>query len=108
MIIENDGFNTNMPKVKSHILNGIKYEIDVDEPYLGLIDNRLVKRITLPNGLATGNGKKAKSDLMTLLHECFHAEDWNLTEKRVEQMATDIGTLLWRLGYRRSKQKVNK
>jgi len=94
-----------MTKVRTHILNNEKYEIDVEVPYVGLIDNRNVKRITMPNGLAYGRGKKAKADLIILLHECIHAEDWDISEKRVDQIATDIGTLLWRLGYRRTQRK---
>lgn len=96
-----------MSKVRSHIINNTKYEIDVDDPYLGLIDNGFVKRITLPNGLAFGKGAKAKTDLITLLHECIHAEIGinSKVEKQVDRMATDIGTLLWKLGYRRTRRK---
>ncbi len=93
-----------MSKVKVHIFAGKKYEIDVDDPYVGATDYMFVKRITMPNGLAYGDSKRAKEDLVTLLHECLHAEDWELSEKRVDQISTDIGTLLWRLGYRRTKK----
>lgn len=98
--------------VKTHKFNNVLYHIVVDEPYVGWCDRprkpdaKEYPSIRIPNGLSYGNRKKAKDDLITLLHECNHAENWDLSEKRVDQIAIDIGTLLWRLGYRRVKRKV--
>lgn len=94
-------------KVRSHRFRGVKYQLDVDEPYVGLCDNPESPNpfIRIPNGLGYGNGKKAREDLLTLLHECCHAENWKLSEDEVDNIAYDIGTLLWRLGYRRIRSK---
>lgn len=98
-----------MKKVKTHIFNKVKFFIGVDEPYVGWCDKPKVPdkdeypAIRLPNGLAFGNTKKAKEDLVILLHECLHAENWNKSENEVDRVAVDIGGLLWRLGYRRKK-----
>lgn len=98
-----------MRKVKTHRFNGVKYFIGVDEPYVGWCDKPKTPdeteypAIRLPNGLAFGNTKKAKEDLIILLHEMLHASNWEKTEKQVDKVAMDVGTLLWRLGYRRKK-----
>lgn len=97
-----------MRKVKTHRFNGVKYFIGVDEPYVGwcdkpkIPDKKEYPAIRMPNGLAFGSTRKAKEDLIILLHECLHAENWEKTEKLIDMVAIDIGTLLWRLGYRRN------
>jgi len=97
-----------MRKVRTHKFNGIKYFIDL-EPYIGWCDKpdspdpKEYPAIGLPNGLAFGDTPKAKEGLKTLLHECFHAENWSKSEGEVERVAIDVGNLLWRLGYRRGK-----
>lgn len=39
--------------------------------------------------------------LDVLIHETLHAADWTKDEEWVEQVATDIAKMLWKLGYRR-------
>lgn len=94
-------------KVRSHRFRGVKYQLDVEEAFLGICDNPKLPEpsIRIPNGLGYGNGKRAREDLLTLLHECCHAENWKLSEVDVDGIAYDIGTLLWRLGYRRIRSK---
>jgi hypothetical protein len=38
--------------------------------------------------------------LDTLVHELLHAACWDLAEETVEEAASDIASVLWRLGYR--------
>jgi len=97
-----------MANVRTHTFNNVKYYIMVDDPYLGWCDKpgrRPPKigypAIRIPEGLKAGGSKEAKLGLITLLHECIHAEHWALTETRTDQIASEIGNLLWRLGYRR-------
>ncbi len=88
--------------VKFHSLGGVKYRIDVDEPFYGICEyGGDGPAIRLPQGLPCGGGKAAKQGLWNLLHECLHAENKHLSEDRVDSMAKDIHNLLWRLGYRR-------
>jgi hypothetical protein len=94
-------------KVQTHRFNGVRYYISVDEPYIGWCDRpkspdpKEYPAIRLPNGLPKGEKRGARLGLLSLLHECCHAENWNLSEKRVDKIAEEIGGLLWRLGYRR-------
>lgn len=98
-----------MKKVRTHRFNGVKYYIGVDEPYIGWCDRpkrpdkKEYPAIRLPNGLPKGEKKGAKQGLQTLVHECLHAENWSVSEKIVDRCAVEIGSLLWRLGYRRKK-----
>ena len=39
--------------------------------------------------------------LVTWLHESFHAEWPNMSEREVAQASEDVGRLLWAKGYRR-------
>lgn len=41
--------------------------------------------------------------LDTLVHELLHAACWDLAEETVEEAASDIASVLWRLGYRGPK-----
>lgn len=96
-----------MKKVRTHTFNKVKYKIGVDEPYFGWCDRPRKPQkseypaIRLPEGLPCGDKKGAKNGLISLVHECLHAENWNAHEKTVERCAVEIGSLLWRLGYRR-------
>lgn len=98
-----------MRSVKTHKFNGIKYFIGIDEPYIGWCDRpgtpdpKEYPAIRMPEGLEFGSSRKAHEGLIVLLHECLHAEDWSKSEEWVDLVATDIGNLLWRLGYRREE-----
>lgn len=61
--------------------------------------------ITIPDGLPFGSTRKAKKGLADIIHEALHAGMYNIPDSRIEIMATDITSLLWRLGYRRQKCK---
>ena len=95
--------------VRTHRFNGSKFHITVDEPYIGFCDKpgrpdpTEYPGIRLPNGLPCGNSRKAREGLITLIHEMIHAEDWGVSEDFADQIAVDMGSLLWRLGYRRGK-----
>ncbi|KKK68751.1 hypothetical protein LCGC14_2940900 [marine sediment metagenome] len=99
--------DSDMKKVRTHRFNGVKFHIGVDEPYVGWCDkpgrpdSTEYPGIRLPEGLPCGEKSGAKEGLITLIHEMLHAENWDPSEKRVDQIATDMGGLLWRLGYRR-------
>ena len=95
--------------VKTHKFNGVKFNINLDEIY-GLCDEPITQKtlketpvIRITRGLPYSNKRGAKTGLITLIHECLHAERWLTTENKIEQISNDIGSLLWRLGYRRIK-----
>ena len=98
---------TGMNKVRTHTFRGVKYFIGVDDPYICWCDRPKspdraeYPAIRMPNGLDCGDGRKARADLIVLLHECLHASEWSTSEKAVDRTAEDIGKLLWRLGFRR-------
>jgi len=43
---------------------------------------------------------KGQEMLDTLLHELFHAGNWDIKEDAVEEFCTDAARILWNLGYR--------
>jgi hypothetical protein len=43
---------------------------------------------------------KTKNGLVTAIHEALHAENWSKDEDTVDRVSKEIGTFLWRLGYR--------
>jgi hypothetical protein len=94
-----------MPRIRFHTFNGVRYAVDVDEPFVGICDPvNALPAIRLPKGLPYGDSKAAKLGLWTLLHECLHAEVWNMPEERVDGISKDIHELLWKLGYRRVRR----
>jgi len=91
--------------VRTHKFNKVKYRIDLDS-YDGWCDDPRTEGVSgeypairLPEGLP--NTKKA---LINLLHECLHAEKYSTSEKVIERVSNEIGSLLWRLEYRRGKK----
>lgn len=94
-----------MSKVKTHIFNGVKYSVDVDEPFKGSChkpdDSAALPEIVLPNGLPHKNQRGAKCGLITILEESLHAEGWDKKHETINRVAKEIGSFLWRLGYRR-------
>ena len=97
--------------VRTHRFNKVKYAIDVEgfkgetTQVLGLPRIIIARpKVTLVESLPYEDAKHARLMLITLLHECLHASNWNKSEKVVDRTAIDIGKLLWRLGYRRVKQ----
>ena len=46
---------------------------------------------------------KTKKELVTIIHECLHSEDWSKSEAIVERVSEEIGRFLWRLDYRREE-----
>jgi hypothetical protein len=85
-----------------HKFGGKRYVIDVHHPFDGICDppeGTSQPAIRLPNGL-----QDTRKCLIILLHEVIHACDWNKSEPETEEMANDIGKLLWKLGYRRIKE----
>ena len=100
-----------MRNVRTHRFNNVKYVIDT-EGFKGKTYQRVqdlpfivIARpdVTMPESLPYGDGKHARLMLITLLHECLHASNWDKMEKVIDRTAVDIGKLLWRLGFRRVK-----
>ena len=99
-----------MANIRKHILNKVKYYIDVSADCHAYCENPSKKvilnnhpTICIVNGLPLNDDKGAKSGLRNILHECLHAENWSATEDTVTRTASEISNLLWRLGYRRVK-----
>ena len=42
--------------------------------------------------------------LDTIIHETLHAALWDLDEEAIEETATAIAEILWRLGYREEQE----
>lgn len=90
-----------MRKVRTHKFNGVKFDIKFEDSgnVLGRCDWPHNKDSTPALRINCEIG--TKEGLVTLIHECLHAENWAATEEVVDRTSTEIGDLLWRLGYRR-------
>ncbi len=49
-----------------------------------------------------------KESLITELHESLHSCLFDLDEPAIDEISTDIGEFLWKLGYRKQKNKKDK
>ena len=96
-----------MARTIKHRFGTTTYTVDL-EPFEGITDHKdgSDPYIRLPDGLPYGNSQKAKRGLVTLLHECIHASKWYMPEQEVDNISTDIASLLWKLGYRRVRPHV--
>jgi hypothetical protein len=72
--------------------------------YLGKCDPPAVrgKTIRIVKGLSE------EETLDVIIHEILHAADWHKTEEWVDQVATDLAKILWRLGYRRKEEDMER
>lgn len=80
-------------------LRGKYYQIvraTLSKGTLGLCDF-CMKTITI----STAKRVKDELELDTIIHECLHACQPDLAEETVEEVASDIARVLWRMGYRR-------
>lgn len=81
--------------VKTHTFNGRKYKIDVD-----ILDGQCDQYNTT-NTLQILTSLSTRKGLITVIHEALHAECWTASEETVERVSREVGSFLWRLGYRR-------
>lgn len=85
-------------KVRTHKFNGYKFNIDVYEPFTAVVesprdsDNKPSLRVAIDI--------KTKEGLICLLHEALHASAWAKTEELADRAAEEVGSFLWRLGFR--------
>jgi hypothetical protein len=86
--------------MKTHIFNRRRFRI-VLESVDGLCDIPQTKEYDLFifADLRTKNG------LVTAIHEALHAEDKDMKESEVDRISKEIGSFLWRLGYRLRRNK---
>ena len=85
--------------IKTHVFNGRRYYIDVDKidgwcDQYKLNNKRMIHILSNPT---------TKNGLITIIHEALHAENWAETEEVVDRVSAEIGSFLWRLGFRKVK-----
>ena len=86
-------------KVRTHTFNGRKHKIDIcEEPLDGYCDQ--YKICNKQRTLCIWTDLKKRNGLITAIHEALHAESWVKDEDTVDRVSKEIGTFLWRLGYR--------
>ena len=86
-----------MRKLKTHTFNGRKYRIDIMDYHVdGVCDQYKPKRMMMLCA-----DLKTRMGLITVVHEALHAENWCKDEQTIDNVSKEIGTFLWRLGYRR-------
>jgi hypothetical protein len=86
-----------MKPVRTHTFNGKSHRIIV-RPLDGLCVNS--EKDERDHELYILTSLKDKNGLITALHEAMHASDFKASEKKVDRMSKEIGTFLWRIGYR--------
>ena len=86
-----------MRRVRSHIFRGKRWRIR----WRTGRGKGYCEAPTAPEKEMTINPRQKDIALLdTLIHESLHACHWDMDEEAVEETATDIARLLWRLGYR--------
>ena len=79
-----------------HKFNGIVYDIDpVEAEAYCVSPNGGVPQILFAGGI-----KSTKASLITQVHEALHACKWGMPEDDVDRAASDIGSFLWKIGWR--------
>ena len=58
--------------------------------------------------ISTARKVRGELELDTTIHELIHACQPDLAEETVEEVASDIARVLWRLGYRRNGDEITK
>lgn len=89
-----------MKPVRTHTFNGTKYDIDLCGPIDGVCDGPVGERPSI----RITTEPETRNELISLIHEGLHAEGWAVTESVVDRVSSEIGTFLWRLGFRRRER----
>lgn len=84
-------------KVRTHSFNGNRYNIVFDK-FDGATDID-----TSPRDMLIAAHPNTRNELITIIHEAMHAGNWDKHEETIDRSSKEIGSLLWRLGYRRKK-----
>ena len=85
-----------MKKVRTHRFNGKRYNICL----IGAIDGICDTKENFPS-LVVACDPDTQNGLITTIHEAMHAGNWDKHEETIDRSSTEIGKLLWRLGWRR-------
>ena len=91
--------------MRTHKFNGVKYDIDVDEPFLGICESPDTAKHKCRPHIRIAEDIDTKKGFITLFEEWLHASNYCKDHKIVERVASEGGSLVWRLGYRRPKCK---
>jgi len=89
-----------------HKFRNVTYKIDVKTPFGGICDAPdIVARLKNLPGIHISEDIHEEAGLIALIHEGLHASNWNKSETDVFKTAEDIGSLLWKLGFRLRKKR---
>ena len=85
--------------VRTEVFSSGRYRIELHEDYHGFAE---VPRQPGADELCIWINPRlrGKQRLETIIHEAIHAEWPDMPEQKVEAAGTNIGRLVWRLGYR--------
>jgi hypothetical protein len=83
-------------QAKTHTFNKKKYHIFAEEldGWCDITNNK-VYYLVISRDLNTRTG------LITAIHESLHASDWKAKEQTIDRVSKEIGSFLWRLGFRK-------
>ena len=87
-------------KIKTHTFHGRRYKIALD---LDGLDGNCDQFKCNVHVLSIFTSLKTRKGLITAIHEALHAENWNAEEAVVDRVSIEIGSFLWRLGFRVGK-----
>jgi hypothetical protein len=92
-----------MKPVKTHTFNGRKHRIHVG-PVDGICFNS--ERNERDHDLFILTSLGEKDGLITAVHEAMHALNWKAKEEQIDQDSKELGTFLWRLGFRWTPEQL--
>lgn len=90
--------------VKTATFNGRKYRITMDGRLDGWCDQYKLD----DRHIVIAATQHTQNELITIIHESLHASNWCKSEEAVDRTSTEIGRLLWRLGYRRNHEDCSR
>ncbi len=83
--------------VRTHTFNGRLYKMDI-----GAVDGNCDQfNSNNDRFLGVYVDLNTRNGLITTIHETLHAENWSKSEADVDRVSREIGSFLWRLGYRK-------
>ena len=88
-------------QVRTHIFNGVRYNIHFYPPLIGACDFPRQKDATPDIDIMCNSG--SKEELIAIIHESLHAENYSTNEEIIDRISKEIGSFLWRLNFRRQK-----
>jgi len=84
-----------------HNFRDKRYKVVIDSKIPGNLEGMTVSPKVKHKFIKIDNGLAGLHRLNVIIHESLHACIWDMDEEAIDETASSVASLLWKLGYRK-------